>query len=103
MSDSVQPDFETHYVNQAQLHFGVYDFTIDFGRIEDPRQPGPQLAPITRIQMSPQHAKVLTLMLLKHIAAYEHQMGIIELPAALLQELHLASLQHFVSQVNLNE
>lgn len=102
MSD--QPEApETLYVNQAQLQFSVYDFTLDFGRIEDPRSAGGQFQAVARLQMSPQHAKVLALMLLKHLAAYEHQMGIIELPAQLMEDLRLASLQHFISQVNLAE
>ena len=97
------PSFDSYYVNQAQLHFGVYDVTVDFGRIEDPRVQGPKLSPVVRVQMSPQHAKVFALMLLRHVAAYEHQMGIIELPAGLLNELKLSTLVHFISQVNLNE
>lgn len=103
MSDEATITPETLYVNQAQMQFSIYDFTIDFGRIEDPRGSGPRFNPVTRIQMSPHHAKVFALMLLKHLALYEHQMGIIELPAQFLEELRLAGLQHFISQVNVAE
>jgi hypothetical protein len=37
------------------------------------------------------------------VAAYEHQVGVIELPSALLADLKLSNLEHFISQVNLNE
>jgi hypothetical protein len=91
------------YANQAQLHVGVYDFTLEFGRVEDGRKSPPRISPVARIQMSPQHTKVVALLLLKHVAAYEHQVGVIELPSALLADLKLSNLEHFISQVNLNE
>jgi hypothetical protein len=99
----MEQEIPIRYVNQAQFYMGVYDFTIDFSHVVDPRSTPPRAELVSRVQMSPQHAKVVALALLKHLAAYEHKMGIIELPAALLEELKLANLQHFISQVNLHE
>lgn len=98
-----QSENDAQYANQAQLHVGIYDFTLEFGRIDDPRATPPTASTVARIQMSPQHTKVVALLLLKHVAAYEQQIGIIELPQALLAELKLTNLEHFISQVNLNE
>ncbi len=96
-------DVSVQYANQAQLHAGIYDFTLEFGRVEDGRTAPPKIVPVARIQMSPQHTKVVALLLLKNVAAYEHQIGVIELPSALLTDLKLSNLEHFISQVDLNE
>ncbi len=101
MNDQTEPTVQ--YANQAQLHVGIYDFTLEFGRVDDPRATPPTVNPVARVQMSPQHTKVVALLLLKHVAAYEHKIGIIELPAALLADLKLSNLEHFISQVDLNE
>jgi len=98
-----QTEISVQYANQAQLHAGIYDFTLEFGRVEDARTAPPKIATVARIQMSPQHTKVVALLLLKNVAAYEHQIGVIELPSALLADLKLSNLEHFISQVDLNE
>ncbi|MBP8252192.1 MAG: DUF3467 domain-containing protein [Herpetosiphon sp.] len=102
MNDQPNNDLRTEYVNQTQILGGVYDFTLEFGQIEPAAQQA-KIRHVAKIQMSPQHTKVLALMLLKHIAAYEHSVGVIDLPQELLDNLKLSNLQHFVSQVNLNE
>ncbi|MCA0351482.1 MAG: DUF3467 domain-containing protein [Chloroflexi bacterium] len=91
------------YANQVQISGSPYDFTIDFACVEDVRNNTASVQPVARIMMSPQHTKVLALMLLKHVAAYEHAIGVIELPTALLNDMKLGNLEHFISQVNLNE
>ncbi|HEY1012058.1 MAG TPA: DUF3467 domain-containing protein [Herpetosiphonaceae bacterium] len=100
MDDKLPP---AHYANQFLIQGGVYDFILEFARLDNPREPGLPPEIVSRVQMSPQHTKIVALMLLKHLAAYEHQIGIIELPGKLLQELKLNNLQHFISQVDLTE
>ncbi len=75
------PDF---YVNQVNLVFSQYDILLNFGLKTDPKA-DPKTA--VRVRMSPQHIKVLTLLLVKHIKQYEKEIGEIKILPKLLEEL----------------
>lgn len=54
----------------------------------EPREPNPQTVAIVR--MSPEHAKVMAIILRRHIQDYERQTGVtIDVPQRVLQELNI--------------
>lgn len=73
------------YVNCVQFGVGVYDFALAFG-LQRPASPADY---VIRLHMSPQHALVMTSMLVNNIRAYEQQVGPITLPVALQEELKI--------------
>lgn len=80
------------YSDSARFDISVYGVTLEFGQTQKPRPntagPAPHI-PKIRINMSPQHAKVLAKLFVKNMMAYENQIGKIALPAELLQELQI--------------
>jgi hypothetical protein len=67
----------------------VYDVTFTFGTMPLPEKKDTTPDPVVRIRMSPQHAKVFSKILVKHIDKYEEDIGNIPIATALLKELGL--------------
>jgi hypothetical protein len=80
------------YSDSVRFDFTVYGVTLEFGQLQKPRPttqgPAPHI-PKIRINMSPQHAKVLAKLFAKNMANYEKQIGKIALPEELLRELQI--------------
>jgi len=64
-----------YYSNSMQLEFTLYDFKLKFGE----SMPGGHLN-IINIMLSPQHAKVVQMVLDKNIALYEEKFSEIQIP-----------------------
>jgi len=89
-----QPQFETppgtpeFYADAVNIETQLYSSTLHLGEL----RPGqPQLDKVI-IKVSPPMMKVLGLILSKHARDYEHNIGKIPLPNALLHDLGLEDL-----------
>ena len=79
-----KPNLEAHYSDIALIGHQPSAFNLDFG------QQVPQMKMvniISRIVLSPQHAKSLVQILAKHIQAYEKNHGTIEISKAVQQSM----------------
>ncbi|WP_040666602.1 DUF3467 domain-containing protein [Nitrolancea hollandica] len=81
------------YTDSVRINMSVYGVCFELG-LNQPFGPvgsdGTVITrPEARVYMSPQHAKVLALTLLKNIRAYEDQVGEINLPQELLRDLDI--------------
>ncbi len=74
------------YVNQVGVFFSAYDVVLDFG-MTDPKG---ERKPIVRVRMSPQHALVMTKLLAKNLDLYQKNIGKLELPDKLYQEINIS-------------
>lgn len=77
-------NLEAHYSDIALVGHQPTSFNLDFG------QQVPQMKMIniiSRVVLSPQHAKSLTQVLGKHIEAFEKQHGTIEISSAVQQSM----------------
>jgi len=77
-------NLEAHYSDVALIGHQPSAFNLDFG------QQVPQMKMVnivSRIVLSPQHAKSLTQVLAKHVEAYEKQHGTIEISASVQQSM----------------
>jgi hypothetical protein len=79
------PEF---YADAANVETQYYGTTLHFG---EARPDAPQLVTVT-IKMSPQLAKVLSLILSSHVRQYEQGIGPITVPKQLLHDLGLEDL-----------
>jgi hypothetical protein len=80
------------YSDSVRFDMTVYGVTLEFGQGQKPRPTGAGPAPHVpkiRINMSPQHAKVLAKLFAKTMASYEQQIGKISLPQQLLDDLNI--------------
>jgi hypothetical protein len=76
------------YANQVGFSFSPYDVVLDFGlQPTDPKLPKKH---VVRVRMSPQHALVMTKLLVKNLKMYEAQVGPIILPEGLYKELGIS-------------
>lgn len=77
---NVSPDkMEAKYSDFAVVGKNALGFNVDFGQ----RMPGAQQVNIvSRLAMSPQHAKLLSHLLAKNVAEYEKEFGEIQVPKA---------------------
>ncbi len=75
------PEF---YVNQVNMIVSIYEVLLQFGLKTNPEQDAQSVA---NIRMSPQHAKVMTLLLLKNLRSYEKDIGAIKLPADMAKDM----------------
>lgn len=80
----IEEDVPNVYANSVGMTMGVYDFILQFGQVTDPKD-GPRINAV--VQMSPQHAKVFGMVLLKNLKKYEKDIGKINLPSAMIKEL----------------
>lgn len=74
------------YTNSVDFGVSAYEFTFMFGLrgIKNGES-----KPIVNVRMSPQHAKVMSLLLAKNVSNYEKEIGEISLPSKLIKELKL--------------
>ncbi len=75
------PEF---YADSVNFMTNVYGFTLDFGVMQAQDRP-PQTT--VRVRMSPQHAKIMALLLRKNVQEYERRIGTIILPEGLYKDL----------------
>ena len=91
MTTSKTPQYEVpentpeFYIDGVNIETQLYGTTMYLGSL---RRDEPQLVKVI-VKMSPQMAKVLGLILSKHIQGYEKDMGPISLPKQLLHNLGL--------------
>ncbi len=77
ISIDIPKDLKATYSNLAFISHTPVEMVLDFGQML-PRTPRGQL--VSRVIMSPAHAKMLQLALTQNIANYERQYGQIKLP-----------------------
>lgn len=88
-----QTEVPEYYADQFTVTAGAYGVALTFAL--SPPHPAPGQAspprPIARVRMSLEHAKVMAMILRKHLRGFEHESGItIPLPAALLNAMGLS-------------
>ncbi|SRR6266540_2363327 len=80
------------YSDSVGFEMSLFSITLEFGKSQKPRSgttgKPPHIARV-RVHMSPQHAKVMTKMLVKNMQGYEDQLGKIHIPKELLDQLGL--------------
>lgn len=86
LAETPKQEVSDFYVNQLNLITSLYEVLFMFGLKTKPEE-GPE--PIVNIRMSPQHAKIVSLLLNKQIESYEKDIGKIKFPASLLKELDI--------------
>ena len=64
------PDF---YVNSVDVSTGIYDITLNFGVITPVSKGQAEKKLVCTVRMSPQHAKMLTLILRSALKSYERE------------------------------
>jgi hypothetical protein len=75
------PEF---YVDQFMVTTGVYGVAMTFGLTPPHPAPGQSATPrdLVRLRMSLEHAKIMTMLLRRHLKSYERDNGIsIEVPS----------------------
>lgn len=77
-------DIPEYYTDSVNFMTNIYGFTLEFGVMQAQEEPPRQLV---RIKMSPQHAKIMSLLLRKNVQEYERRIGTIILPEGLYNEL----------------
>jgi hypothetical protein len=79
------------YSDGIQVGFSPFTVTLTF-TVAPPAQPGTQAPiPVATIRMSPEHAKVMAIILRKQIKQFEQQLGRdIALPHQVFQQLGLS-------------
>ncbi len=73
-----------YYTDSVNFMTNIYGFTLEFGVMQAQDAPPRSLV---RIKMSPQHAKIMSLLLRKNVQEYEKRIGTVILPEGLYQEL----------------
>jgi hypothetical protein len=73
-----------YYTDSVNFMTNIYGFTLEFGATQAQDQPP---RPLARVKMSPQHAKIMSLLLRKNVQEYEKRIGTVILPEGLYQEL----------------
>lgn len=76
----IPANLQAVYANVAFISHTPAEIILDFGQVL-PRTPRGKV--LSRVIMSPMHAKMLYMALGQQIASYERQMGEIKLPASL--------------------
>lgn len=67
------------YANWVSIESNLFDVNLQFGQNNTPDN-GDSKVPLAQIIMSPQHAKVLGIMLMQNIRNYEEKFGKINIP-----------------------
>jgi len=75
------PDY---YVDSVNFATNLYGFMLEFGVMQSQDEPPRAVA---RVRMSPQHAKIMSLLMRKNVQEYERRVGTIILPEGLYHEL----------------
>ncbi len=78
----IQGEVLDRYSNFVHISSSFFDFTLRFGLVEDLKSEQNKLtvSNVTRIFLSPQHAKVLYKILKQQLDEYEKRFGEIKLP-----------------------
>jgi hypothetical protein len=76
-----------YYTDSVNFMTNIYGFTLEFGMMQAQDDPPRSLV---RIKMSPQHAKIMSLLLRKNVQEYEKRIGTIILPDGLYQDLGIS-------------
>ena len=77
----VPEDTPEYYVDSAHVNTQLYGSTLLLGELREGETP--------KIKVSPQMAKVLSLILSKHVREYERDVGAINIPKPLYHQLGL--------------
>ncbi len=77
-------DIPEYYTDSVNFMTNIYGFTLEFAVMQAQEQPP---RPLVRIKMSPQHAKIMSLLLRKNVQEYEKRIGTIILPDGLYNDL----------------
>lgn len=77
----------TYYASGVEMAVSPWDFTLKFSLREGvtPKD----VRPVATVILSPQHAYIVARLLTKNVEAYEQQIGKIDLPTRLLNDLGL--------------
>jgi hypothetical protein len=73
-----------YYTDSVNFMTNIYGFALDFGVMVVQDQPPKSQV---RVRMSPQHAKIMSLLLRKNVQEYEKRIGTIILPEGLYKDL----------------
>jgi hypothetical protein len=65
------------YANSVQVLVSLFDFTLIIGQAGFGPDGEPEMREVAKLNLSPQHAKALTVMLANRVAVYESQFGTI--------------------------
>ena len=76
-----------YYTDSVNFMTNIYGFTLEFGVMGQQDDPPRQLV---RIKMSPQHAKIMSLLLRKNVTEYERRIGTVILPDGLYNDLGIS-------------
>jgi hypothetical protein len=82
--DEMILDTPEYYTDSVNFMTNIYGFTLEFGVMQQQEEPP---RPQVRIKMSPQHAKIMSLLLRKNVQEYERRIGTIILPEGLYNDL----------------
>ncbi|HSV75327.1 MAG TPA: DUF3467 domain-containing protein [Chthonomonadales bacterium] len=77
-------DIPEFYTDSVNFMTNIYGFTLEFGAMQAQDAPP---RPLCRVKMSPQHAKIMSLLLRKNVQEYEKRIGTVILPDGLYQDL----------------
>jgi hypothetical protein len=80
---SESPTFASLYTNDTQLQITPWDVRLIFAVISQPAtkdRPEVQVQTVGEVRMSPQHAKRIAQILVRQLARYESQFGVIPQP-----------------------
>jgi len=77
-------DVPEYYTDSVNFMTNIYGFTLEFGVMQGQDEPPIQRV---RVKMSPQHAKIMSLLLRKNVQEYERRIGTIILPDGLYDDL----------------
>lgn len=73
-----------YYTDSVSFMTNLYGFMLEFGAMQSQDAPP---SPQVRLRMSPQHAKIMSLLLRKNVQEYEKRIGTIILPEGLYHDL----------------
>jgi len=76
-----------YYTDSVNFMTNIYGFTLEFGAMQQQEQPP---RPQVRVKMSPQHAKIMSLLLRKNVQEYERRIGTVILPEELYRDLGIS-------------
>ena len=76
-----------YYTDSVNFMTNIYGFTLEFGMMQAQEEPPRSLV---RIKMSPQHAKIMSLLLRKNVQEYERRIGTVILPEELYRDLGIS-------------
>ncbi|MGZ4868117.1 MAG: DUF3467 domain-containing protein [Candidatus Angelobacter sp.] len=76
---TLDPQYRTVYTNNASMSLTAFDVQFIFGEMVDSEGENVTVEKKVKIAMSPQHAKILTALMVRNIQQYEKQFGTINL------------------------